>query len=67
MILPSFHLISKQWRSSLFRTIVVIHQRQLTTLGQEKKVFKQQENEVLIQSQNNQMEITTLTQKGREC
>jgi hypothetical protein len=67
MILPSFHFISKQWRSSLFRTIVVIHQRQLTTLGQEKKVFKQQENEVLIQSQNNQMEITTLTQKGREC
>jgi hypothetical protein len=63
MILPSFHLLIKQchnpWRSSLFRTFVVINQRQLSTKRQEKK-------QILVQSQNNQIEITTFTKKGRE-
>jgi hypothetical protein len=67
MILPSFHLIikqcHKQWRSTLFRSIVVINQRQLSTIGQQKK---QQENEILVQSQNNQTELTTFIQKGIE-
>jgi hypothetical protein len=63
MILPSFHLFIKQchnpWRLSLYRTIVVINQRQLSTKRQDK-------NQGLVQSQNNQIEITTFTQKGRE-
>jgi len=58
MILPSFHLIFKQCRSSLFRSIVVINQRQqLSKIVQQKKDFKQQENDILIQS---------FTQKGIE-
>jgi hypothetical protein len=67
MISPSFHLIFKQFRSSsLFRSIVVINQRQLSKIVQHKKDFKQQENDSLVQSQNNQIEITTFTQKGIE-
>lgn len=68
MIFPSFHLIIKQchnqWRSSLFRTTVVINQRQLATIGAHKRDYKQQENNVLVQSQNNQTDIITFTQKG---
>jgi hypothetical protein len=63
MILPSFHLFIKQchnpWRLSLYRTIVVINQRQLSTKRQDK-------NQGLVQSQNNQIEIATFTQKGTE-
>jgi hypothetical protein len=58
MILPSFHLIVKQWRSSLSRAIVVINQRQLATT-------KQQENEGLVHVQNNQISTVTFSQKGR--
>jgi len=62
MILPSFHLLIKQchnpWRLSLFRTIVVINQRQLSTK-------RQQNKQILVQSQNNHIEITTFTQKGK--
>jgi hypothetical protein len=63
MILPSFHLFIKQchnpWRLSLYRTIVVINQRQLSTKRQDK-------NQGLVQSQNNQIEIATFTQKGTD-
>jgi hypothetical protein len=59
MILPSFHLIIKQCRSSLFRTIVI---RQLSTTND----LKQQENKTFSQSQTNQIELTTFTQKGTE-
>jgi hypothetical protein len=61
MILSSFHLIFKQFRSSLFRSIVVINHRQLSIIEQQKK-----DNEILIQSQNNHIEITPFTQKGIE-
>ena len=70
MILPSFHLIFKQyhnhWRSSLFRKIVVINQRQLSIKQQYKNDSKQQENKILVKSSNNQIEIITFTQKGIE-
>ena len=61
MILPSFHLLIKQYRSSLFRTIV---RRQLANLDIQKKNVKQQENDILLQSQTQQIEIATFTQKG---
>jgi hypothetical protein len=70
MILPSVHLIVKQchnqWRSLLFRTIVVINRRQLATAGQSKKTSKTQENDSLVQSTtDNQVEVATFTEKGR--
>lgn len=66
MFLSTFHLIFKQCRSSLFRSIVVINQRQLSINEQHKKDFHKQENDILIQSQNSQIEIMTFTQKGRK-
>ena len=63
MILPSFHLLMKHCRSSLFRTIII---RQFSTIESVKKEWKQQENEVLLHSSNEQIEINTFTQKGRE-
>ncbi|CAF1052149.1 unnamed protein product [Rotaria sordida] len=68
MISPSFHLLIKhcchnQWRSLLFRTIIVINQRQLSTIENEKKDSQKQEKEILVQSQNNLIQINTFTQK----
>lgn len=64
MILSTFHLVFKQCRSSLFRSIVVLNQRQLSIIEQQRKDFRQQDNDSLVQSQNNQIEIITFTQKG---
>jgi hypothetical protein len=65
MILPSIHFVAKQWRSSLFRTIVIINRRQLATSGQQKKTSKSQENDSLVQSTtNNQIEVATFKEKG---
>ncbi|CAF4579793.1 unnamed protein product [Rotaria socialis] len=68
MISPSFHLVikqcHKQWRSPLFRTIVVIHQRQLSTIEHEKQDSKKQDNDGLAQSQNSQIQKVKFTQKG---
>ena len=63
MISPSFHLLMKQCRSPVFRMIAF---RSFTTLDKQKKDLKQQENEVLVQSSNNQIEVNTFTQKGKE-
>ena len=70
MILPSIHFVAKQcqsqWRSSLFRTIVVIHQRQLATARQPKKDSKTQDHDSLVQSTtNNQIEVATFKEKGK--
>ncbi|CAF1053515.1 unnamed protein product [Adineta steineri] len=72
MILPSIHFAAKQchnqWRSSLFRTIVVIHKRQLATSGQSKKKTKTQENESLVQSTtNDQIEVATFKEKAQQA
>jgi hypothetical protein len=66
MILPSIHFVAKQWRSSLFRTIVIINRRQLATSGQQQKqTSKSQENDSLVQSTtNNQIEVATFKEKG---
>jgi hypothetical protein len=71
MILPSIHFVAKQchnhWRSSLFRTIVIINRRQLATSGQQKKTSKSQENDSLVQSTtNNQIEVATFKEKGNK-
>ncbi|CAF1542210.1 unnamed protein product [Rotaria magnacalcarata] len=70
MISPSFHLVikqcHKQWRSSLFRTIVVIHQRQLSTIEHEKQDSKKQDNDGLVQSQNSQIQKAKFTQKAQQ-
>ncbi|CAF3526325.1 unnamed protein product [Rotaria sp. Silwood1] len=70
MTLSSFHLIIKQcfnqWRTLSFRTFVVINQRQLSTIENENKDSKRQEKEILVQSQNNQIQITTFTQKVQQ-
>jgi hypothetical protein len=70
MIIPSVNLILKQchnqWRSSVFRTIVVINQRQLATKGQQKNNSKLQDNDTLVQSTtNNQIEVATFKEKGK--
>jgi hypothetical protein len=69
MIFRSFHLIAKQchqqWHSSLFRTIVVIQQRQLATTGQNKKNSKQEKNDVIIQPTSNQVEVGKFKEKGK--
>ncbi|CAF3089344.1 unnamed protein product [Rotaria sp. Silwood2] len=71
MTFPSFYLIIKQchnqWRSSLFRTIIVINQRQLSTIGNEKKDSQRQEKEILVQSQYNQIQVTKFTQKAQQA
>lgn len=65
MIIPSVHLIAKQchssWRSTLLRTIMITHRRQVATAGQRKK-----DNESLVQSTSteNQVEIATFKEKG---
>jgi len=69
MIVPSVHFIVKQchnqWRSLLFRTIVVINRRQLATKVQQKKDSTRKENESLVQSTtNNQIEVATFKEKG---
>ena len=69
MILPSVQFLikrcHKQWRSSLFRTIIVVNRRQLTT-GQQKSNSKSQDNHNLVESQaNNQIEVATFKEKGR--
>ncbi|CAF3005496.1 unnamed protein product [Rotaria sp. Silwood2] len=58
-----------QWRSSLFRTVVVINQRQLaTTAGKEKKASKSQENQTLVQSTtDNQIEVATFKEKAQQA
>ncbi|CAF3694962.1 unnamed protein product [Rotaria socialis] len=70
MISPSFHLVikqcHKQWRSPLFRTIVVIHQRQLSTIEHEKQDSKKQDNDGLAQSQNSQIQKVKFTQKAQQ-
>jgi UTP:GlnB (protein PII) uridylyltransferase len=71
MIIPSVNLILKQchnqWRSSLFRTIVVINRRQLATKGQQKKDSKSQKNDTLVQSTtDNQIEVATFKEKGKK-
>jgi len=67
MILPSIHFVAKQWRSSLFRTIVIINRRQLATSGQQQKTSKSQENDSLVQSTtNNQIEVATFKEKGNK-
>jgi hypothetical protein len=70
MILPSVQLMVRQchhqWRSSLFRTIVMINRRQLATVGQEKKASRKNENDILVQSTTeNQVEVATFKEKGR--
>jgi hypothetical protein len=70
MIFPSVHLIFKQchnqWRSSLFRTIVVINRRQLATTGKQKQDSKVPKNDTLVQSTtDNQIEVATFKEKGR--
>jgi hypothetical protein len=69
MIVPSVHFIVKQchnqWRSLLFRTIVVINRRQLATKVQQKKDSTRKENDSLVQSTtNNQIEVATFKEKG---
>lgn len=70
MILPSAHFFVKQchspWRSSLFRTIMHVHRRQLATAGQSKKDSKKKDNDSLVQSTttDNQIEIATFKEKG---
>ena len=66
MIVPSVHLIAKQWRPSLFRSIILNHRRQLATIGQQKKDSKVQDNDVIVQSTStNQIEVATFKEKGR--
>lgn len=68
MIIPSVNLIARQcqnsWRSTLFRTIMITHRRQLATGGQSKK-----DNESLVQSTStdNQVEVATFKEKGELC
>lgn len=65
---PSLHLFIKNchkpWRSPLFRSIVVINQRQFSSVEHENKDSKRKDNEILPQSQNNHIQIATFTQKG---
>lgn len=62
MNLSSFHLIIKNCRSSLFRSIVLTNQRQLSII---EKDSKKKENDVPVQSQNNnQIQTLTFIQKG---
>ncbi|CAF1475614.1 unnamed protein product [Adineta steineri] len=71
MIFPSFHLVIKQchnqWRSLLFRRISIINQRQLSTTNDYRKDSKQQGNNILVQSQNNQIDITAFTHKAQQA
>lgn len=62
MISSTFHLLIKQCRSPVFRIIAF---RSFTSLDKQKKDFKQQENELLIQSSNNPIEVNTFLQKGK--
>ncbi|UJR22080.1 hypothetical protein I4U23_025146 [Adineta vaga] len=62
-----FHLVTKQWRSSLFRRISIINPRQLSTItNKQKKDIKQQDIDSLVQSQTNQTDIITFTQKAQQ-
>jgi len=73
MMFSSFHLIVKQWRSSLLsRTIVVVHRRQLATttkksIEKQKKDSLQQENEVLVHFQNGQIQPATFGKKAQQA
>lgn len=72
MITPSVHFLVKQchspWRSSVFRTFMLIHRRQLATAskGQQKKDSSKKDNDSLVQSTTteNQVEIATFKEKG---
>ena len=69
MILPSCHCIVKQchsqWRTALFRAVTVYHRRHLATAGPEKKKNKS-DNDIVIQSSDNQIEVATFKEKGNE-
>lgn len=66
MFAPSVHLIVRQcqsqWRSRVFRNILIQHQRQLTSKSQEKK----DDGNVVVQSttSSNQIEVATFKEKG---
>lgn len=69
MIVPSVHFLVKQchnqWRSSLFRTFVIINQRQLATKAQQKK-NSDSKNDTLVQSTtDSQIEVATFKEKGK--
>ncbi|CAF3669716.1 unnamed protein product [Rotaria socialis] len=73
MILPSVHFIVKQfhsqWRSSLFRSIAVINQRNLATSAQENKTSKSKQHNTLVESKtaDTHGEVATFTEKAQQA
>jgi len=71
LIPPSVYLIVKQchnqWRSTLFRTIVVINRRQLATTGKHKKDSKSQNDSLVQSTTNNQIEVATFKEKAQQA
>ncbi|CAF0736898.1 unnamed protein product [Adineta ricciae] len=72
MILPSICFVAKQcqhqWRSPLFRSVLVINQRRLATSTKQKKDSKKHDNNVVVQSTTeNQIEVATFKEKAQQA
>ncbi|CAF4373027.1 unnamed protein product [Rotaria socialis] len=65
-IVKQFH---SQWRSSLFRSIAVINQRNLATSAQENKTSKSKQHNTLVESKtaDTHGEVATFTEKAQQA